>query len=146
MRITNSGPAPKNPATRRRVDTPKAEQAGIATITALPVVTSRPANSKWSEPIKDLYQGIIDSNVPKQQTDLAFAWVLLDTLHDALTHPNLNTGQVSASLVNSCIANLARLGVCAADRARMGVILKAETTPDEKKAAIMEHYRHLLDE
>lgn len=73
-----------------------------------------------------------------------FAWVLLDTLHDALTHPNLNTGQVSASLVNSCIANLARLGVCAADRARMGVILKAETTPDEKKAAIMANYRRFL--
>ena len=144
MRITNPGVPPKDPSTRRRTNTPKAEQTGIATITALPVVKPRPANPKWSESIKDLYQGIIDSNVPKQQTDLAFAWVLLDTFHDALTHPNLNTGQVSASLVNSCIANLARLGVCAADRARMGVILKAETTPDEKKAAIIDGYRRLL--
>ena len=145
MRITNPGVPPKDPSTRRRTNTPKAEQTGIATITALPVVKPRPANPKWSEPIKDLYQGIIDSNVPKQQTDLAFAWVLLDTLHDALTHPNLNTGQVSASLVNSCIANLARLGVCAADRARMGVTLKAETTTqDEKKAAIIDNYRKAL--
>ena len=145
MRITNPGVPPKDPSTRRRTNTPKAEQTGIATITGLSLVGPRPANPKWSEPIKDLYQGIIDSNVPKQQTDLAFAWVLLDTLHDALTHPNLNTGQVSASLVNSCIANLARLGVCAADRARMGVILKVETTTlDEKKAAIMDNYRRLL--
>ena len=117
----------------------------MAEIIALPVIKPRAADPKWSPPIKDLYQAIIDSNVPKQQTDLAFAWVLLDTLHDALTHPNLNTGQVSASLVNSCITNLARLGVCAADRARMGVILKVETTTlDEKKAAIMANYRRLL--
>jgi hypothetical protein len=116
----------------------------VAEIIALPVIKPRAADPKWSPPIKDLYQAIIDSKVPKQQTDLAFGWVLIDTLHDALTHPNLNTGQVSASLVNSCIANLARLGVCAADRARMGVILKTETTLDEKKAAIMDNYRRLL--
>jgi hypothetical protein len=144
MRITNPGVPPKDPSTRRRTNTPKAEQTGIATITALPVVRPRPANPKWSEPIKDLYQGIIDSNVPKQSTDLAFAWLLLDTLHQATTHPNLTTGQVSASLVSSCLANLARLGVAHADRVRAGVILKSEQTTDTAKLAIMQSYRDNL--
>jgi hypothetical protein len=94
MRVTNSGPAPKNPATRRRVNIPKAEQAGVARITALPLVKPRPTNPKWSPPIKDLWHAVINSPVPKQQSDLAFAWVVLDILHQALTHPNLNTGQV----------------------------------------------------
>ena len=144
MRITNPGVPPKDPSTRRRTNTPKAEQTGIATITALPVVRPRPANPKWSEPIKDLYQAIIDSNVPKQQTDLAFSWILLDTLHQALAHPNLTTGQVSASLVNSCLANLARRGVAHADRVRAGVLLKTEQGPDQVKLAIMAGYRDAL--
>jgi hypothetical protein len=144
MRITNPGVPPKDPSTRRRTNTPKAEQTGIATITALSVPKPRPANPKWSEPIKDLYQGIIDSKVPKQQTDLAFGWVLLDILHQALTHPNLNTGQASASLVNGCLANLARIGVAHADRVRAGVILKSEQTTDPVKLAIMAGYREAL--
>ena len=143
MRVTNPGALPKDPSTRRRANTPKAEQAGIVTITALPVVRPRPANPKWSEPIKDLYQAIIDSKVPKQQTDLAFGWVLLDILHQALTHPNLTTGQVSASLVGSCLANLARLGVAHADRVRAGVVLELEPSPDQAKIAIMAGYRQL---
>jgi hypothetical protein len=141
---TNSGPAPKNPATRRRSNTPKAEQTGIATITALPVAKPRPASPKWSREIKDLWQAIVDSKVPKQDTDLAFGWVLLDTLHKAVTSPNLATGQLNASLVDGCLAQTARLGVAHADRVRAGVVLRNEEAPDEKKAAIMAHYREIL--
>jgi hypothetical protein len=110
---------------------------------ALPVVKVRPPNPKWSPPIKDLWQAVIDPPVPKQQSDLAFAWIVLDILHQALTHPNLNTGQVSASLVNGCLANLARIGVAHADRVRAGVVLKLEPSPDQAKLAIMAGYRQL---
>jgi hypothetical protein len=144
MRVTNSGPPPKNPATRRRANTPKAEQAGVAEIVALPMVKVRPPNPKWSPEIKDLWQAIVDSKVPKQDTDLAFGWVLLDTLHKAVTSPNLATGQLNASLVNGCLAQTARLGVAHADRVRAGVVLRNEETLDETKAAIMAHYREIL--
>jgi hypothetical protein len=61
-----------------------------------------------------------------------------------LTHPNLTTGQVSAALVSSCLANLARLGVAHADRVRAGVILKSEQTTDMAQLAIMAGYRNNL--
>jgi hypothetical protein len=143
MRVTNPGALPKDPSTRRRRNIPKAQQAGVAEIIALPVIKPPAADPKWSPPIKDLWQ-VIDSKVPKQQTDLAFGWVVLDILDQALTHPNLNTGQVSASLVNGCLANLARIGVAHADRVRAGVILKSEQTTDTAKLAIMAGYREAL--
>jgi hypothetical protein len=111
---------------------------------ALPIVKVKPPNSKWSQEIKDLWRAIVDSKVPKQDTDLAFAWVLLDTLHKAVTSPNLATGQLNASLVNGCLAQTARLGVAHADRVRSGVVIRNEQTPDEQKAAIMAHYREAL--
>ena len=144
MRVTNSGPLPKSPDARHRRGRPKAEQAGVAEIVALPVVKVKPPNPKWSQEIKDLWQAIVDSRVPKQDTDLAFGWVLLDTLHKAVSSPNLATGQLNASLVNGCLAQTARLGVAHADRVRAGVVLRNEETLDETKAAIMAHYREIL--
>jgi hypothetical protein len=120
------------------------QQAGVAEVVALPVPKPRAADPKWSAPIKDLWQAIIDSPVPKQQTDLAFGWVLLDTLHKAVTSPNLATGQLNASLVNGCLAQTARLAVAHADRVRAGVVLRNEPTLDEEKATIMAHYREIL--
>jgi hypothetical protein len=144
VRTASPGPPPKNPATRRRTNTPTGELTGITEI-ASSGLRARPFNQKWSEAIKALYHSICASHVPKDQTDLDFAWILLDTLHHALTHPNLASNQISASLVNSCIGNLARLGVCATDRARMGIILKETAEISDQKIAIFADYKKLRD-
>jgi hypothetical protein len=145
MRTASSGPPPKEKTARRRTNTPAAERAGIIVLPTPPAFKARPVNAKWTAPISAMYRSIVESSVPKMQTDVDFAWLLLDTLHHALTHPNLASGQISASLVNNCIGNLARLGVAHNDRIRMGITVNLEATVEERKEDIKAGYRKLME-
>jgi hypothetical protein len=144
MRVINSGPPPKNPATRRRTNTPAAEKAGITELLAQPVKAPKKANPKWQPAVKVLYSSLATSGQSQdwQDSDWAFAWLLLDVLNIAITERNASTLQLSASLLTNILSQLARLGVTVSDRKRIGLNLTRQTQ-DATITDIQAGYRKL---
>ena len=116
MRVASPGRVPKPANTRRTRHTPKAEQAGISKVIALPVTLHQEPRLTWLPEVRTLWQALLDSQVPVQDTDRAMAWIILDTLDKALRAEEPN-----ASLIIGCFNHLSRFGVAHADRARSGV-------------------------
>jgi hypothetical protein len=144
MRVINSGPPPKDPSTRRRTNTPAAEKAGITELLAQPVKAPKKANPKWQSAVKDLYSSLATSGQSQdwQDSDWAFAWLLLDVLNIAITERNATTLQLSASLLTNVLSQLARLGVTVSDRKRIGLNLTRQTQ-DATITEIQAGYRKL---
>jgi hypothetical protein len=113
----------------------------LAPIAALPVTLHREPRPTWLPEIKDLWQAILDSQVPVQDTDRAMAWIILDTLDKAL-----RAAEPNASLIIGCFAHLSRFGVAHADRARSGVHLFEPDRNEATITAIQNSYKKIKDE
>jgi CelD/BcsL family acetyltransferase involved in cellulose biosynthesis len=105
-------------------------------ITALPVRPQKAADPKWLPEVRDLWESLPASGQSSefQESDWAFAWLLMGVLQTALTERNRTTGTLTASLISNALSQLARLGVTVADRKRLGLIL----TQEHKDATITE--------
>jgi CelD/BcsL family acetyltransferase involved in cellulose biosynthesis len=133
MRITPGGPPPRDPRTRRRTNKPSVHETEVI---ALPVRPQRKADPTWLPEIQELWESLPASGQSSefQESDWAFAWLLMGVLQTALTERNRTTGTLTASLISNALSQLARLGVTVADRKRLGLIL----TQEHKDATITE--------
>lgn len=117
------------------------------TIPSAPSLLPKPADPKWSEPIQRLWESLGESGQASlyQPSDWAVAFLVCELLNIAMTTPNPNTGQLSASLVNVCMNALSRLLVTEYDRRKARVAIERETSNRDAQIAIMAEYRRCLE-
>lgn len=116
------GPIPKATNTRRRRNVTPAEES-TTKVHGLGTGVPKMPDTAWTEAVKDLWFSLGDSAMSQFYTraDWAFAWVTCVILDEALTVRGLQSGQLNAALVTSCMADLARLGVTEGDRRRLRI-------------------------
>lgn len=99
-----------------------------------------PAMVHWNDLVKGLWNALAIAPMSHyyQATDWAFARLLCEQLHDAMTSINGNTGQKSASAIGQCMTELSRLGVTEADRRRLRFEVEVSDIAEEKDAAVVD--------
>jgi hypothetical protein len=91
--------------------------------------TPYPADSSWLPEVQRIWNSLEDSGMAQLYTasDWATGWVILSALNTALTTVNPTTGMLNGSLVTALISDLGRLGVTAADRQRLRIVVQGST-------------------
>jgi hypothetical protein len=143
-RVQTGGPVPKRSTTRRRRNKESVPTKIGRYTTGIPFE----ANEDWTPSVQALWNSLGDSPMSQyfEDTDWAFAAVTFDVLSEALTIRNNTTGQLNATMINSCMVGLSRLGITEADRRRLKVEIEKPGTPAEDDATItvLDSYRERL--